>query len=270
MPELPEVETTCRGIQPFIVKQTITNVKLYRQRLRWDIPKPVATLQQANILNVSRRAKYILIQTSKGTLLIHLGMTGRLNVVPQELPREKHDHVDFRFSNGTCLRYTDPRRFGSVLWADGDPLEHALLASLGLEPLSRTFTGKRLFALLQNRATKIKQALMDQKLVVGVGNIYVSEALFLAQVLPTRVSHTITEAECVDLVQSIKQILRKAIAKGGTTLKDFVGPGNQKGYFIQQLHVYGRAGEPCHFCETLIENSVLGQRSTFFCGGCQR
>lgn len=271
MPELPEVETTCRGITPHILNESVLKVIIRAPKLRWPIPKSIAKLlPKQKVISIERRAKYILIKFKIGTLIIHLGMSGRLQILSKQTPAQKHDHVDIIFSNGVCMRYTDPRRFGCILWTIDSPMEHKLLCNLGPEPFTKEFTGKYLYKLSQKRAIPVKNFIMDNKIVVGAGNIYANEALFAAKLDPRSPAKTISEVQYTLLVKHIKRILKKSIAKGGTTLKDFRDTSGKPGYFSQSLLVYGRNGEACVDCETQIEIVQIGQRSTFFCPSCQK
>lgn len=270
MPELPEVETTCRGISQHILEQKVTKVIIRAPKLRWPIPKKIANmLPDRKPTSIVRRAKYILLHFDNGTLIIHLGMSGRLQTLFEPTAAGKHDHVDILFANGCCLRYTDPRRFGCMLWTEVPALEHDLLRNLGPEPFSKEFTATYLHNISSKRKSPVKNFIMDSKVVVGVGNIYASEALFAARINPTKPTNAITKDQFSTLIKHIKVILRKSIKQGGTTLKDFLDSSGKPGYFSQQLQVYGRAGEPCTQCNSAIESITLGQRSTFFCPNCQ-
>ncbi|PXF31561.1 5-hydroxymethyluracil DNA glycosylase [Pokkaliibacter plantistimulans] len=270
MPELPEVETTRRGISPHLLGQTIIAALVHHPQLRWPIPVDLSErLQGATVLNISRRAKYLLLQTSAGTLLVHLGMSGSLRFVDAGEPRLKHDHVELEISNGMVLRYCDPRRFGAWLWAGEVPEQHELLISLGPEPLSDAFDGEHLFLRSRGKTQAIKTFIMDNHVVVGVGNIYASESLFMAGILPTRAAGSISRARYDKLAECIKVVLDRSITQGGTTLRDFVGGDGQPGYFQQQLNVYGREGEDCRSCGSTIKKKVLGQRASFYCTRCQ-
>ena len=271
MPELPEVETTCRGISPHIENNIITKVIVRNRRLRWPIPTGLnKKLSMQKILSVSRRAKYLLINTETGTIIIHLGMSGSLRILPIDAAIEKHDHFEIQFKDGICLRLRDPRRFGCVLWEKNNPLEHKLLINLGSEPLDKEFNAELLFEKSRKRKTTIKQFIMDAKIVVGVGNIYASESLFLAGINPKRLAGKITKQNSVDLTAAIKKILKQAIKQGGTTLKDFSSSDGKPGYFQQKLKVYDRKDEACLKCNKPIKQLVLGQRSTFYCSNCQK
>jgi formamidopyrimidine-DNA glycosylase len=269
MPELPEVETTCRGIQAAVMGRVIERVIVRNKQLRWPVPPIIAQLRDIKILKVSRRAKYILLQTNAGTFIIHLGMSGRLCVIESKLPAQKHDHIDFKLDNGKSLRYTDPRRFGAVLWTTEEPKDYALFEKLGPEPFSKKFTGKYLYEIVKRKKVAIKQLIMDQTHVVGVGNIYANEALFAAKILPTRIASSLTLGECQQLVFWIQKILKQAIAKGGTTLRDFLSLEGKPGYFVQKLFVYGREGQNCLTCNDILKETRIGQRSSVFCGVCQ-
>lgn len=271
MPELPEVETTLRGISPLIVNNTIKQVTVRDARLRWPVPRSLAkNLLEKTIIMARRRGKYLLLQTSSGTVIIHLGMSGHLKIVTAHEPAIKHDHVDFLFENDVCLRFHDPRRFGCVLWTNKDPLKHKLLSSLGIEPLEEEFNAEYLYQQSRNKKIVIKSFLMNSHIVVGVGNIYASEALFLAGISPLRPASKISLARYQRLVKMIKQVLTQAIKQGGTTLRDFVSSEGKPGYFKQQLNVYGRSQLPCTQCKKPIKQIRQGQRSTFYCSRCQR
>ena len=270
MPELPEVETTCRGIAPHVVGKKITRVVVRERRLRYPIPRNFAAkVTGQRIDGVSRRGKYLLLACDDGTLIIHLGMSGNLRLVPVATPAEKHDHVDLCLSNGLVLRLRDPRRFGLMVWTVDDPLSHPLLNDLGPEPLTAAFNGAYLNERARGRSVPVKQFIMDAKVVAGVGNIYANEALFMAKVHPRRAAGRVTADEYVALAKAIKRVLRKAIGAGGTTLRDFVDGDGRAGYFSQQLQVYGRAGQPCRRCAHAIELERQGQRATYFCPHCQ-
>jgi len=271
MPELPEVETTCKGISKHLLKKTIAKVIIRQPKLRWPIPAQLKKcLPQEKILGVERRAKYILISTSAGTLILHLGMSGSLRIVKAKTPFDKHEHFDLILKNGDCLRLHDPRRFGAVLWTTKPPLEHKLLCSLGPEPLTDDFTAEYIYTKSRTRKVTVKQFIMDAHNVVGVGNIYVSEALFLAGIHPRKAAGSISLTRYKKLVVAIKQVLTAAIKQGGTTLKDFTQSNGKPGYFQQQLNVYGRKGENCSVCKKPISHCVLGQRATYYCIQCQK
>ena len=270
MPELPEVETTRRGIIDHVQGQTVQQVIVRQPKLRWPIPKQLQQkLNNQTIRSVQRRAKYLILSTDNGHLIMHLGMSGTLRVLTSQQAPQKHDHVDIVFSDQCCLRFNDPRRFGAVLWTDEDPLQHPLLIQLGPEPLLPEFTAAHLQYKAKGKKQAIKTFIMDNHVVVGVGNIYASEALFKAAIHPQRSAGDISLEEFSRLVITIKETLAKAIEQGGTTLKDFVGADNKPGYFAQHLNVYGRAGESCYHCGHTIESKVINQRNSFFCPHCQ-
>ncbi len=270
MPELPEVETTLCGIKPHIDHQLITKVVIRNRSLRWPIPKHLEkTLTGQTIQQLSRRGKYLIIQCDDGSLLLHLGMSGRLRVLNKEVPPAKHDHVDIHFANHKMLRFTDPRRFGAVLWTEDAPDEHSLLAHLGPEPLTSTFSGEYLTSMARSRQIAVKSFIMDGKVVVGVGNIYATEALYQTNIHPEQPAGTLNLQTYNALAAAIKSILKKAIKKGGTTLKDFSQSDGSPGYFSIQLQAYGKTGQPCPRCHTPFEMIRLGQRSTVFCPHCQ-
>ena len=270
MPELPEVETTLRGIAPHVVGQTVRKVVVRERRLRWPISR---TLQRAvrgqPITAASRRAKYLLLTTPAGTIMIHLGMSGSLRIVPADTPPQAHDHLDIMFENGSCLRLRDPRRFGAVLWTVRDPMAHARLRDLGPEPLSQVMSGDYLFARSRRRKLAVKQFIMDSQVVVGVGNIYASEALYLAGINPKCAAGRITRKRYAQLADAIKAVLGKAISFGGTTLRDFTSSDGRPGYFRNELRVYDREGKPCVKCGRTIRKIQQGQRATYYCVKCQ-
>ena len=269
MPELPEVETTRRGLAPHLLGRRVTALDIRQPMLRWPLaPELAALLPGQRIEAIERRAKYLLVRTEPGSALLHLGMSGSLRVLPATTPAGPHDHVDWRLDSGQLLRYTDPRRFGCQLWQPHGTL-HALLAGLGPEPLSDDFDGERLWRLSRGRRAAVKVFLMDQAIVVGVGNIYASEALFAAAIHPRRAAGAVSRARYARLAVEVKRILRLAITRGGTTLRDFISPDGAPGYFEQELFVYGRAGAPCRSCGTPIRAIPLGQRTTFYCPRCQ-
>lgn len=270
MPELPEVETTRQGIVTHLEDSPIDNVIVRCKKLRWPVPAKLKQyLVGQRISVIERRAKYLLLRFDHGTLMIHLGMSGSLTILPKWIKPKKHDHIDWIFSNGQCLRFNDPRRFGSVLWHESST-PHRLLAQLGPEPLERGFQARYLLQQCQRRTQAIKQVIMDQRVVVGVGNIYANEALFRASIHPDRPAKQITLAETQDLCRAIKHILKQAIKAGGTTLKDFKSAENKPGYFQQTLQVYGRAGLPCRHCQTTLSLTRHNQRATVFCASCQK
>lgn len=270
MPELPEVETTCRGIAPHVEGRTIRSVVLRRADLRWPIPAEIRhALPGQRIEAVRRRAKYLLLDVQCGSVILHLGMSGHLRVLPPATPAQAHDHVDFVFDTGHLLRLTDPRRFGAVLWQP-QGVQHERLAHLGPEPLSEDFNVQALMRKAAGRRTPVKHFLMDQRIVVGVGNIYAAEALFQAGIHPARAAGRISEARWARLVTAVKTVLARAIAQGGTTLRDFIQPDGQPGYFEQALFVYGRAGAACKRCGQRLRAADWGQRATVYCPHCQR
>jgi len=270
MPELPEVETTRRGIAPHLIGQRVSRVIVRERRLRWPIPEDLdVRLSGQRIEAVERRAKYLLIKAEVGTLISHLGMSGNLRLVEAGLPAAKHEHVDIELESGLALRYTDPRRFGALLWSEL-PLEHELLVRLGPEPLTDLFDGERLFQLSRGKAVAVKPFIMDNAVVVGVGNIYATEALFAAGIDPRRAAGTVSRARYVRLAGEIKRILAHAIERGGTTLRDFIGGDGQPGYFQQELFAYGRGGQFCKVCGSTLREVKLGQRASAYCPKCQR
>lgn len=270
MPELPEVETTCRGIRPYLNEATIRKWIVRESRLRWPVPEILSSLPGQVIFGVERRAKYLLVQCTHGHLIIHLGMSGSLRIVSPEVSWRKHDHLAMELSNGKQLRYHDPRRFGCWLWTADSPALHPLLRNLGPEPLSEEFTASMLHQRFRTRNLPIKQAIMDSQTVVGVGNIYACEALFLARIHPQKPASQVSLKKLELLVSSIREVLEHSIRQGGTTLRDFLREDGTPGYFSQQLRVYDREGQPCRVCDKPIRKVVLGQRSTFFCPHCQK
>jgi len=270
MPELPEVETTRRGLAPHVEGRRVTGVVLRRPDLRWPIPYEIVdTLPGQRIDAVRRRAKYLLLDTAAGSALLHLGMSGSLRVLPADTPLRAHDHVDIALDSGQVLRFNDPRRFGCLLWQPaGDT--HELLRDLGPEPLSQAFDGAYLFARSRKRAAPVKTFLMDQKVVVGVGNIYAAEALFAAGISPLREAGKVSRERYIALADAVKAILGHAITRGGTTLRDFISPDGAPGYFEQELSAYGRGGEPCPRCGRPLKQATIGQRASVWCGHCQR
>ena len=270
MPELPEVETTRRGVEPHLINRQVTAVTVRQPKLRWPVTQKLDQIIEGHkLLHVNRRGKYLLLGFDHGHLLIHLGMSGNLRIVSAQEDPSYHDHVDIAFGSDRILRLNDPRRFGAVLWT-GEPLDqHALLAHLGPEPLESTFDTEYLYLRSRKRKQAIKTFIMDSKVVVGVGNIYANEALFRSGIRPTRAAGSVSKARYAKLVEDIKTVLAEAIKQGGTTLKDFVGGDGKPGYFQQQLSVYGRGGQPCFGCEKPLKEIRLGQRSTVYCGRCQ-
>ncbi len=270
MPELPEVETTRRGLAPHLVGRRIESVTLRRDALRWPIPPEVsARLVGEQIAAIRRRAKYLLLDTGAGSALWHLGMSGSLRVLEADVPVRAHDHVDVALDDGRLLRFNDPRRFGSLLWQPPGET-HALLRGLGPEPLDDAFDGDYLFALSRGRRAPVKTFLMDQAVVVGVGNIYAAEALFEAGIHPLREAGKVGRERHARLAAAVKRILAHAIERGGTTLRDFISPDGLPGYFEQELLVYGRGGEPCKRCGTTLKEARIGQRASVWCPRCQR
>ncbi len=271
MPELPEVETTRRGIAPLLEGRRVRAVEVREPRLRWPVPPALAReLPGQPIESVSRRAKFLLVRSPAGHLILHLGMSGSLRVVSNNVPPEKHDHLDVVMEDGRCLRLRDPRRFGAALWTTEDPLAHPLLRDLGPEPLQGGFNAETLYRLSRSRRVAVKSFIMNSHVVAGVGNIYASEALFLAGIHPTRPAGRISRARYERLVEAVRRVLEDAITAGGTTLRDFVDSDGNPGYFARKLRVYGREGEPCETCGAPVRSRVIGQRSTFFCIRCQR
>ncbi len=270
MPELPEVEITRRGIEPHVTGRKITGLVVRERRLRWPIPSRLARELPGRVVkHVKRRAKYLLLECAEGSLIIHLGMSGSLRVLHRAEPAGSHDHVDVRFGE-LSLRLRDPRRFGAVLWQPGPACTHKLLAHLGVEPLGPDFRADYLHAACRGRRVAIKQLLMNSAIVVGVGNIYASEALFRAGIHPATQAGRLSLARCERLVSSVRETLNDALASGGSTLRDFVNSEGKPGYFQQQRLVYDRAGDPCRVCARPITGIRQGQRSTFFCAHCQR
>lgn len=270
MPELPEVETVLHGIKPHIEGGTIQDVVIRHHQLRWPIPSTLQeNLRHQQVGTLSRRGKYLLMPVTTGTLIMHLGMSGSLCIVTHATPLKPHDHVDIIFSENTILRYSDPRRFGALLWTAENPLHHVRLQSLGVEPLDAHFTPGYLMEKMASRRIAIKSFIMDSHVVVGIGNIYAAEALFFAGIHPATPAGLLTHTQCQTLVQTIQAVLQSAIQQGGTTIKDFVNSERKPGYFTQQLAVYGRAGLPCIQCQAPLQSFKLGARSTVFCAGCQ-
>ncbi|WP_116139200.1 bifunctional DNA-formamidopyrimidine glycosylase/DNA-(apurinic or apyrimidinic site) lyase [Trinickia diaoshuihuensis] len=275
MPELPEVEVTRRGIEPYVTGRRVERVDVRTPALRWPVPADLArTLARQAVRKVERRGKYLLFEIDAGWFIVHLGMTGTLRVLRHEQASEpaKHDHIDWIFDE-FVLRYRDPRRFGAVLWharADGDVNTHPLLASLGVEPFSDEFSGELIFRRTRGRTASIKQLLLAGEIVVGVGNIYASESLFRAGIRPTTAAGRVSLARCERLADAVRATLAAAIERGGSTLRDFVGSDGASGYFQLECFVYDRAGEPCRVCASPIRQIVQGQRSTYYCAHCQR
>ncbi len=270
MPELPEVETTVRGLKPHLVGNTITDLTVRERRLRWPIPETLSSMVVGNkIEKIDRRAKYILIKIGSGHLLMHLGMSGSIRICPSVEPHRVHDHVDLLLNNDLIARFRDPRRFGSVLWLSGDPYDSRLLRHLGPEPDSEDFSGEYLYRLSKSRSTAVKNFIMDGRVVVGVGNIYASESLFRAGIHPLRRANRISAMRYEQIVLSIQETISAAIAFGGTTLRDFVNGSGSPGYFRHELLVYERHKKACKNCGDLIRLKVIRQRSTYYCKFCQ-
>ena len=267
MPELPEVETTRRGIESGVVARTLVDFKVHNASLRWPVQLP-EHLRGARVERLYRRAKYLVFEFLQGNLIVHLGMSGSLRWADPAEPRLTHDHVEFEFAQRT-LRFNDPRRFGCILYTADDPQAHKLLRDLGPEPLGNEFDGMHLFNLSRGRKVAVKNFIMDGKVVVGVGNIYAAEALFLAGIRPGMAAQRVTRAGYEALSQAIRKVLADAVRQGGTTLRDFVGSDGKPGYFKQQLFVYGRDGQSCNVCMTSLKLITLGQRSTVYCPCCQ-
>lgn len=271
MPELPEVETIRRGIEPLVVNKIVDHVQIHNGSLRWPVPDVlVDILPGQKVHSVERRSKYLLFTCDRGTLIVHLGMTGHLRLTSVTSKRRKHDHVEIVFTDGSALRYNDSRRFGAILWTESDPLQHVRLAGLGPEPFSSEFNAAYLHQLSCGRKVAVKPFLMNAQVVVGIGNIYASEALFRAGIAPAKSAGKVSRATYERLVQSVTEILNEAIASGGTTIRDFSDSEGRPGYFNQKLCVYGRAGQKCVSCDTLIKQVKLGQRSTYYCPVCQK
>jgi formamidopyrimidine-DNA glycosylase len=271
MPELPEVETTRRGLAPHLEGGRIAAIVVRDRRLRWPVPRQLAQRAAGSTIRaVQRRGKYLLLDCGSGWIILHLGMSGSLRILPQGTPAGKHDHVDIVMASGMVARLTDPRRFGAVLWQPQDPHAHPLLAALGPEPLEPGFDGAALRGRLKGRRTAIKAALMDSRIVVGVGNIYASEALFRAGIHPATAAGRLSAARCDRLVDAVRTTLLAAIEAGGSTLRDFVQADGDPGHFQLSYFVYGRNGQPCRVCGTAIRSVRQGQRSTFYCVRCQR
>ncbi len=269
MPELPEVETTRRGLEPLLVGQTIAAVEIRDPRLRWPVETTLPALVEAQrIRSLERRGKYLIINLDDGAMLIHLGMSGRLRYIADSTPPANHDHFDVSFSSGSKLRFNDPRRFGSLHFAD-TPRSHWLLKNLGPEPLGDEFTAEYLFRISRGRRVAVKQLIMNGNIVVGVGNIYASEALYRAGIRPTRPAGRIAKHRYMGLVDAVRSVLEEAIQAGGTTLRDFLDSDGRAGYFQQELSVYGRSGEPCDRCGRPIRQKTIGQRTTYYCIDCQ-
>ncbi len=271
MPELPEVETTMRGIAPHITQQKVKKTLIRNASLRWPIdPNLPEIIAGKKLQSISRRGKYLLLRFNHGTILWHLGMSGSLRIATTKEPARDHDHVDILFSNGNILRFHDPRRFGSVIWTNDYPDQHKLLRHLGPEPLQSEFTGDYLYEKSRKSSRQVKTWIMDSKIVVGVGNIYANESLFNASIHPLKPANKISHRKYGELTDEIKRVLDYAIQRGGTTLRDFVGGDGKPGYFAQELSVYGRGGEPCTKCGKLLTEKRVGQRTTVYCTQCQK
>ncbi|NNL56361.1 MAG: bifunctional DNA-formamidopyrimidine glycosylase/DNA-(apurinic or apyrimidinic site) lyase [Pseudomonadales bacterium] len=271
MPELPEVETTKRGISPHLVNRVISRVDVRERRLRWPVPRGFAQrIAGHKVLHITRRAKYLLFQLEHGYFMVHLGMSGSLRLAGANEPLLPHDHLIFHLPNGHSLRLNDPRRFGSALWLGQQPEQHPLLRALGPEPFAAACSANYLFERSRKRKVAIKNFIMDNHIVVGVGNIYASEALFLSGIRPRRAAGRVSRAEYSLLLENIRTVLQASIEQGGTTLRDFVGGDGKPGYFQQTLRVYGKAGIACTVCGTAIKQVAIGQRSSFYCPACQR
>ena len=271
VPELPEVEITRRGLDARLTGLAIVDVVIRNASLRWPIPKNLPKLLVGQtIVSCKRRAKYLLVDCGNGKIILHLGMSGSLRILPAKTPPEKHDHFDLVLSNGTLMRLNDPRRFGAVLWDGGDVYKHPLLAKLGPEPLENGFDAHYLYEATRGRSVSIKQCLMDNHTVVGVGNIYANEALFRAGIKPQLAAGKLSLQRCARLVKEIRATLSNAIRSGGSTLRNFVNTSGDAGYFQQSYWVYGRAGKPCRRCGAVIRQIKQGQRSSFYCGKCQK
>jgi len=270
MPELPEVETTRRGITPLVKSQLVIDVIVRDARLRWKIPATLKTqLTHQLISDVKRRGKYLLFYTKAGCVILHLGMSGSLRYLPANTPIKKHDHVDIIFANDYCIRFNDPRRFGALLWTTEDPLMHSLLVKLGPEPFSHEFNAEYLHTCSRKRSLAVKNFIMNSQIVVGVGNIYANEALFYAGIRPTIAAGRISKVRYNALVEAIQSILKKAIKFGGTTLRDFTASDGKPGYFAQQLNIYGKKDTACTFCGHTIRQITIGQRASYYCPHCQ-
>jgi formamidopyrimidine-DNA glycosylase len=270
MPELPEVETTLRGIAPHVVGRKIREVIVRERRLRWPVPAEVEELAGQRIESARRRGKYLLLRTARGTLLLHLGMSGSLRVIDPASPWRKHDHLAFQMESGRQLRFHDPRRFGCALLLPQDDDSHPLLRDLGPEPLGDDFSADYLFERSRGKSIAVKHFIMDSKVVVGVGNIYACESLFIAGIRPTKAARRVTRESFSKLVTAIRKVLFASIERGGTTLRDFLREDGEPGYFKQSLRVYDRKDQPCLRCKTAVKRIVSGQRSTFFCPNCQK
>ncbi len=271
MPELPEVETTLNGITPLLTGKTIKAINIYQKQLRWPIPSTIKKkLTGTKVQHCRRRAKYLILETTGGSLIIHLGMSGSLHIIKSSIPAQKHDHFEMVLTNNQCLRLRDPRRFGAVLWGGNSPESHKLLKDLGPEPLDKDLPADHLYVVTRKRKRNIRDTLLDGHLIAGVGNIYANEALFLAGIRPTREAGSLSKPACRRLLVAIQQVLTAAIKAGGTTLKDFQSPTGNPGYFKQSLQVYGRELGACTSCGQPIKAKMVGSRRCFYCTKCQR
>jgi formamidopyrimidine-DNA glycosylase len=270
MPELPEVETTLRGIEPYLLGQCIERIIVRDPRLRWPVSPEVRQAEKQRLVHLGRRGKYLLLRLEQGGLMIHLGMSGSLRILTEPATPGKHDHLDVVLESGVCMRFNDPRRFGAFLWVGGEMQSHPLLKKLGPEPLSADFTADYLYTCSRKRQVAIKNFIMNGHIVVGVGNIYASEALFMAGIHPNRAAGRVSRQRYEGLVEAIRDVLDRAIKQGGTTLRDFSDTDGTPGYFAQELLVYDRAGKDCFQCGTPVRQKVIGQRSSYYCPACQR
>jgi len=271
MPELPEVETTRRGLEARLIGETVLGVQVREPRLRWRVDEAMAReLSGQRIVSIDRRGKYLLMRAEAGTLILHLGMSGNLQIASVSYPLHRHDHIIWNFRNALSVRFRDHRRFGAAVWVREDPFEHALLRELGPEPLGNCFHGGVLFQRSRNRRVPVKSFLMDGRIVAGVGNIYSNEALYRAGIHPSRAAGRIARKRYDLLVEQLRAVLRESIDRGGTSFRDFVGSDGERGSFVQHLDVYGRGGQPCRQCLTKLKNRVVGQRSSVYCPRCQR
>lgn len=271
MPELPEVETTLRGLEPYLTGRHVTRVVIRHSQLRWPVPENLPKLLRDQTIHaLYRRGKYLLLEFDQGTLILHLGMSGSLRLLPAGTPAGKHDHLDLVLDTEKLMRLRDPRRFGAVLWHEGNISQHPLLQNIGPEPLEENFNTGYLYQVTRRRKASIKQIIMDSRIVAGVGNIYANEALFHAGIRPQLAAGKLSRPRCAKLVQAIRQTLRKAIRLGGSTLRDFLNSSGEPGYFQQHYWVYDRAGMPCRKCKTPVRQVKQGQRSSFYCPKCQQ
>ncbi|WP_044469848.1 bifunctional DNA-formamidopyrimidine glycosylase/DNA-(apurinic or apyrimidinic site) lyase [Mannheimia massilioguelmaensis] len=269
MPELPEVETAMKGVSPYLKSYTIEKIIVRQPKLRWIVSPELYQLKNVKVLDLSRRSKYLIIHTEQGYIIGHLGMSGSVRIVPHDSPIDKHDHFDIVMDNGKLLRYNDPRRFGAWLWTTNLEEFHLFL-KLGPEPLSKDFNGLYLFRKSRQRNITVKSFLMDNAVVVGVGNIYANETLFLCGIHPEKIASKLTKAQCELIAKTVKEVLEQSIKRGGTTLKDFLQPDGRPGYFAQELLVYGHKNQPCPKCGTKIQTLIIAQRNSYFCPKCQK